>query len=376
MNNDLPAPLAHVFERKAHPYHMWDSIQSIPAGMEDILAARAVGVVRDSAEAMRLKMPIHVLGCGSSFFAGYAIAHAIRQVAGLPAFPWEAFELLAYPPVGLESSSVIGISHTGSTPPVVQAIEMAGERGACTVAYTDGASSALGRSSQWVVSGSLGLEPALPKTRSYLASLMRGYLQAVELGRLGGRDVATVERALEHAPALARQVLAATESQVRELAGAWSGCRRVVICGGGPHLATAQEGTLKLSEAAMFSAITWEMEEAVHGIWANTVEEDLVILLAMEGPSYKGAARLAAGLKTIGAKVWVLANCSWTGVPVDAVTTLPGGEPEVLMPLYAILPLYQFTYFSALARGFSPDDMRLSDPRFMDAHRQMRAYLT
>ena len=282
MNNDLPASLTHVFERNEHPYHMWDGIQSIPAGMQDILSPQIVNALRASSAAMFSKLPIHLMGCGTSFFAAHAIAQAIQQVAGLPAYPWEAFELMAYPPVGLENSSVVGISHTGSTPPVVRAIEMARARGACTVCYTDGVPSALGRSSEWKVPSTLGQEPALPKTRSYLAALMRGYLQAVELGRLGSKDVSLIENALQRAPGLARQVIAAVEPQARDLAKAWTGCRRVVVSGGGPHYATAQEGMLKLTEASMFSSVTWEIEEAVHGTWASTIEEDLVILLAME----------------------------------------------------------------------------------------------
>ncbi len=375
MINELPPSLNRVFERNAHPYHMWDGIQNIPAGMEDILAPRLAGVVRDSAAAMRSKLPIHLIGCGTSYFAAHAIAQAIQQVAGLPAYPWEAFEFMAYPPVGLENSSLVGISHTGGTPPVVRAVEMARALGACTVGYTDGVPSALDRSSEWVVASTLGAEAALPKTRSYPASLMRGYLHAVELGRLNGKDVSTIESALKRAPGLARQVIASAEPQARELAKAWSGCRRVVVSGGGPHFATAQEGMLKLTEAALFSSVTWEIEEAVHGTWASTLEDDLVVLLAMDGPSYESALRLAGGMKTIGAKVWVLTNCAWSGVPVDAVTELPGGEPEVLMPLYAILPLYEFAYFAAIARGFSPDTMRLTDERFLDARMQMRTSL-
>ncbi len=375
MNNDLPVSLTHVFERNAHPYHMWDGIQSIPAGMEDILAPQILNAVRASAAAMRSKLPIHLMGCGTSFFAAQAIAQAIQQLAGLPAYSWEAFELMAYPPVGLENSSVVAISHTGVTPPVIRAVEMAREQGAYTVSYTDGVPSALGRSSEWVIPSTLGQEPALPKTRSYPAALMRGYLHAVELGRLGGKDVSAFENALQRAPGLARQVIASVEPQARDLAKAWTGCRRAVVAGGGPHYATAQEGVLKLTEASMFSSVTWEIEEAVHGTWASTVEEDLVILLAMKGPSYESARRLAGGMKTVGAKVWVLTNCAWSGASVDAVTVLPGGEPEVLMPLYGVLPLYEFAYFSALERGLSPDNMRLSDKRFLDARMQMRSSL-
>jgi glucosamine 6-phosphate synthetase-like amidotransferase/phosphosugar isomerase protein len=78
-------------------------------------------------------------------------------------------------------------------------------------------------------------------------------------------------------------------------------------------------------------------------------------------------------MKTIDAKVWVLTNRPWNGVGVDALTLLPAGEPEQFMPLYAVLPLYQLAYFTALAKGLSPDSMRIEDPRFLNARMQMRS---
>jgi glutamine---fructose-6-phosphate transaminase (isomerizing) len=269
----------------------------------------------------------------------------------------------------------VGISHTGGTPPVVRAIEMARGQGACTVAYCDGIPSALTRTSEWLIPSSMGAEPALPKTRSYASALMRGYLQAVALAQLAGKDVRVWEAALQRAPELARQVLSASEAQAQELANRWHTCRRMVVSGGGPQHATALEGMLKLTEAAMVNAAGWEIEEAVHGTWASTVEDDLMILPAIEGPGFAAAARLAGGMKAIGAKVWVLTNRPWNGVEVDAITRLPQGEPEVFMPLYAVLPIYQFAYFTALSRNLSPDTMRMSDPRFLEARKQMRSSL-
>ena len=87
-------------------------------GMEDIQVQARKDILKASAKTMQAKTPIHLLGCGTSYFASMAIAYAIQQIAGLPAYPWEGFEFLAYPPVGLETSTVIGISHTGTTPPV------------------------------------------------------------------------------------------------------------------------------------------------------------------------------------------------------------------------------------------------------------------
>jgi glucosamine--fructose-6-phosphate aminotransferase (isomerizing) len=376
MNKELPAALAHVFERQAHPYHMWDGINQIPAGLEDILAPAAVDAIRVSSLAMQSRLPIHLLGCGTSYFAAYSIALAIQHIAALPAYPWEAFEFLAYPPVNLGASTVVGISHTGSTPPVVRAIEMARNQGACTVGYTDGVLSALKRLSEWVVPSTLGQEPALPKTRSYTSSLLRGYLQATTLAQVQGKDVSSWDAALHKSPELARQVITECEPQVKELADRWCERRRVVVSGGGPQFATAQEGMLKLTEAARFDATCWEIEEAVHGTWASTLENDLIIVLAMEGQSYESAVLLAGGMKTIGSAVWIITNRTWAGPEIDALTILPDDQPELFMPLYAIIPLYQLSYFIALSRGFSPDNMRMNDPRFLNARMQMRSTLS
>jgi len=190
---------------------------------------------------------------------------------------------------------------------------------------------------------------------------------------LASRPVEGWEDALRRAPAIASRVIAASQEQARTLAYAWATCRRIVVAGGGPQHATAQEGMLKLTEAALISSVAWEIEEAVHGTWASTTEDDLLILLAMDGPCYESAVRLAGGMKTVGSKVWMITNRAWNGPAVDAVTSLPDGEPELLMPLYAILPIYLFTYFTALAKNLSPDAMGLTDPRFLDARNQMRS---
>lgn len=375
MQNELPVSLTHIFERQAHPFHMWDGIQSIAAGIEDIQSPNVLAAIHNSAASILAKSPIHLMGCGTSYFASIAIAHAIQSIAGLAAYPWQAFEFLSYPPTGIQNSTVVGISHTGSTPPVVQAVEMGRQLGACTVGYTDVIPSALTRISEWVIPSTLGAEPALPKSRSYICTLMRGYHHAVALAGVNGKDTGPWEAALNRAAGLTRQVLAACEAQVKDLAGRWYTSRRAVVSGGGPQHVTAMEGMLKLTEAAMFSATSWEIEEAVHGTWASTVEDDLIILPAIEGPSYEATVRLAGGMKAIGSKVWVLTNRTWRGVEVDAITQLPEGEPEVFMPLYAILPIYLFSYFAALSKHLSPDTMRMSDPRFLEARMQMRSSL-
>ena len=47
------------------------------------------------------------------------------------------------------------------------------------------------------------------------------------------------------------------------------------------------------------------------------------------------------------------------------MTYLPEDAPEAITPLYAILPIYQFTYHLALAKGIHPDVMNLNDEHYL-----------
>ena len=107
----------------------------MPQGMEDILGPQRE-TIRRAAAGMRGKSPLHLLGCGTSWFAAIALAHAFQQIAGVPAYAWEGNEFEFFPPLEL-GGGVIGISHTGGTAPVINALLAANAGGAITAAYTD-----------------------------------------------------------------------------------------------------------------------------------------------------------------------------------------------------------------------------------------------
>jgi glucosamine--fructose-6-phosphate aminotransferase (isomerizing) len=373
MEKHIPASLDRIFERSHHPYLMWEAIQSIPESLTEWLGDKT-SMVCNAAQDMVNRSPVHLVGCGTSYFAGLAIAHALQRIAGVEAYAWDAFEFLAYPPAHLAQSTVLAISHTGDTPVVLKAVQMAREIGALTVGITDAEESSLKRAAHHAIISAWGLEPALPKTRSYVSSLLRGYLLAVELGRALSQDVTTWEQALKEAPRATREILTSCEVQTRALAAKWFSARRFVTVGGGPLYSAALEGMLKITETALSNATTWEVEEAAHGLWVSTTDQDLIIGLAMEGPSLESMLRLAQAMKIIGTRVWLITDVDHLEVDVDAITYLPLRSPsfELFLPLYAILPLYQFSYFMALEKGISPDAMNLSDPRYLQARMLLR----
>lgn len=373
MTMDIPKSLEGAFDRTEHPFHMWDGIQSIPDGLEEILSSEVRPSIERAANALIGRSPIHMVGCGSSYFTALAASYVFHEVTGVQTTSADAYEYYAYPPPALEKSALIGISHTGGTPSVVLSVRLAQKAGSVTVGYTDVEKSALGREADHVIASQMGVEPALPKTRSFEAALMRHYLLALEMARINGKDVSALFNFLHMAPVLAKEIIEKHEDEVKQLAGMYATVRRMIVVGGGPQWATAYEASLKLTESALMDSSAWELEEAVHGTWASTRPEDLFIILAMNGKGMEKSERLAKAMKLVGARVWVLTDTNKEFVGVDHVTRLSTqGFPELFMPMLAILPLYEFSYFVALAKGIRPDNMQLADPRYLEARMMIR----
>jgi len=373
MNESIPVEVQSAFERSEHPFHMWDGIRAIPGGLEDILSERLRMRIRESARALKGKSTIHLVGCGTSYFAATAATYLFHEIPGCLSTSSDAFEFYAYPPAGLNEAAVIGISHTGTTKSVIQALDLARQRGAVAIGITDGVQSAIDQHTDYAIPSSMGLERSLPKMRSYLTSVLRTYLLALELARLEGKDVSGYEPVLQDSPRVARQVLDGLENQMRELAQACQAVpRRILVVGAGPQLATAMEGSLKLTEAALMNSSAIQAEEFAHGAWYSVQESDLIILLAARGRSLEKIHKLTTAMRLIGARTWVITDDEKEVGAGSFTTFLPDNIPESILPLYSILPIYQFAYFLALERGLRPDNLNLSDPRYLQARTLIR----
>jgi len=356
-----------AFVRAGHPFLMWEGLMNVPAALRGGLTPERRGEVARAALALDRVEIAHVAGCGTSYFSAIAATYGLHEIAGLPAAAYNAFEFAAYPPAGLDRAALIAISHTGGTPSVLNALATARRGGAVTIGLTDVPWSPVSEAVPDVILGEGGAEPALPKTRSYVASLLKHYLLAAEVGGRRGRDTARYLRALEAAPEIARTVLDASGGPAEHLAATMRNRPRMFVVGGGPNLATAYEGALKLQEAAHVAAHAWEIEETMHGPWVSIDPGDLVVVLAFRGPAYAKAAGFASAVAGVGAEVWLITDAADPVPGAAHRTQLALDIPEVLTPLVAVLPLYHFAYHVALARGVRPDAMRLTDDRYLAA---------
>jgi len=93
---------------------------------------------------------------------------------------------------------------------------------------------------------------------------------------------------------------------------------------------------------------------------------DLVVVYAVRGPSFEKAKNFVSAISSLGVTIWALTD-EPSGIPGATYEIQLPQVPELISPLYSVLPVYQFVYYLALARGVRPDSMRLTDDRYLEA---------
>ena len=366
VNRPIPDWMRPAFERSEHPFYLWEELMKTPECLSSVMTEECIASIREAAASLRGANAVHLVGCGSSYFSAIAGTYVFHEATNLPAQARNAFEFAAYPPARLAGSAVIGISHTGGTAAVIDSLSLAAKYGAVTIGLTDVADSPIVRVSDYVLLGGGGREKPLPKTRSYTTSLLKHCLLTVETGDLLGKDVSVLRSFLEKSPETAQNVLENHLYVAREIAFGLDLQANIYLFGAGPNTATVLDGALKLQETVQAQAYAFELEEGMHGPWVTMNPGDLVVVYAVRGPSFEKAKNFVSAISSLGVTIWALTD-EPSGIPGATYEIQLPQVPELISPLYSVLPVYQFVYYLALARGVRPDSMRLTDDRYLEA---------
>jgi len=267
-----------------------------------------------------------LIGIGTSWHAAHHGAWLLRD-AGIDAAALHAADVAPYGRRFDPTDAVIVLSHTGHTGYTAQALESARAVGAAVVHVTG-------------VGAGGDVETVAPETSyaytaSHTAALMRLAQMAQALGaRLG--DLAAV-------PDAVARVLDGPPPDVDPPD------RLLELIGAGPNAWTAQEGALKIREAAYVATEGLSSEQFLHGPSVALDHQDTLVVLDGAGP---GAARTEA----------IAAAMEVTGARVVRIAERDLGEP---LSVFALTVWVQRIALElARARGVSPDRFRYEeDPR-------------
>jgi glutamine---fructose-6-phosphate transaminase (isomerizing) len=256
----------------------------------------------------------------------------------------------------LDRAAVLGISQSGQSPDVVAVVEEGRRQGAVTVALTNDAASPLARAAAFVLPLSVGHEQAVAATKTYTAQLTALAMLSAALTP-GEGDRARLWSELLELPVRVAEALA-LHPQEPGRAAPFRKHERMLVVGRGFDLATVFEVALKIKETSYVSADPYSSADLLHGP-AALLDEDLPLLV------------VAAAARTFGDLDAVVRLAQERGAPIIALTDapalraaarvwlpLPGGVPEWLSPVVAIVPGQLWAQAMADARGLSPDAPR------------------
>ena len=336
-----PAP------RTAHPYRMYDAIAAQPDAIASVIASQREPCA-EVAETLAGKRRIYVVGIGTSWHA--ALAGAAIMTDGPEASPCNSFEFCTATPAVTPDDAVIVISHRGTKRSSYDALDVAIDRGAYTVAIT---STDPGPRILVADAGirTVAQEVSSAFTISYTTALTAlAMLNLGMAGRLNDGD-----NGLAELPQQVAQIMAA-EDDVKAVVADHHEKRRFISAGWGANQANAYEVALKIKETSRADCEGFQIEQLLHGPFCSLDSDCLLTVIAPDGDDRGRSLDLAQAARELGTPVWALSNRD-DGVLADAgarVFPLPDC-PASFMPIASVVPLQLFTYHLALARGTHPD---------------------
>lgn len=256
---------------------------------------------------------------------------------------------LYFAPPKMDGAFVIGISQSGRSPDIVSVIETGRAQGRPTLAITNDPTSALARAAEWVLPLGVGEERAVAATKTYTTSIAALALLSTALAA----DTARREE-LARMPAFMQNTLEGVQALLPHIER-YCYIQRSVVIGRGFNYATAFEVALKIKELTRVVTESYSSADFLHGPISVLEPGFPLILIAPSGKAYSDLSDLAIEAKRRGAELIVISDDEAVLHQARTPLPLPGGVPEWLSPLVAVLPGQLFAMQLAIAKGFDAD---------------------
>ncbi len=305
------------------------------------------------------------VGCGTSVYAGQVGKYAMEHLAHIPAEAIQAFTFSSYadPKVLGPDTLVVGISATGKTEAVWDAIGRAKEAGSPTLAITADPHSKLAEvADAYLFTG--GKITVSVKTRTYVQSLVAIHLLALHLAEARRSATDNLSTRWREQIGLAadatRAFLDNQQDEIAALAERYQNATHVFVMAAGPNLGTAAEASLKVTEMAKMFSAPHELENFMHGRLREIDTVNPVFLLAPRGAASDRMLDFLTVMDYVQAPCIVLTQDATKSMRQLAkhVIEMPGSLDEFATPLLYITPMYLFGYHMAVLRDYDPGARR------------------
>ena len=305
---------------------------------------------------------IVLLACGTAYHACVVGRYVIEEWARVPVEFDIASECIYRNPVINEHDLVIGITQSGETRDTIEALKLAREKGARTVAITNMMGSQVTREVDSVLYTRAGLEMGVAASKTFTAQVALLYLVALKLAEI--RETlppGEIEFILDYVYKLPRKIQAFLDADhpIDEIARRYHDAHFFLYLGRHIGLPVALEGALKLKEISYIPTEAYSAGEMKHGPIALLDEQTPVVVVATNIHVYDKIVSNIQEVRARGAHVIAIATDGNEDIQhhADDVIYVPK-TPAFLQVVLAILPLQLLAYRIARLRGLNVDQPR------------------
>jgi glucosamine--fructose-6-phosphate aminotransferase (isomerizing) len=355
-------------ERGGYETFMLKEIYEQPEGVAETIGDRVrhgrlvlegLGMTEDELKSLRR---IVIVGCGTAYHAGVVGRYVIEEWARVPVEPDVASEWIYRNPVIDPGTLVIGISQSGETRDTIQAMKLARENGARTVAITNMMGSQITREVDSVLYTRTGLEVGVAASKTFTAQIALLYLIGLKLAQIRGTLPANeIEFILDEVYDLPRKMqrFLTADHPIDEIAQRFYERPFFLYLGRHIGLPVALEGALKLKEISYIPTEAYSAGEMKHGPIALLEEGTPVVVVATRIHTYEKIVSNIQETRARGAYVIAIATDGHEDIQhhADDVIYVPQ-SPAFLQAALAVLPLQLLAYRIARLRGLNVDQPR------------------
>jgi glutamine---fructose-6-phosphate transaminase (isomerizing) len=313
-------------------------------------------------ETLRQLRRIVILAAGTAYHAGVAARYAIEEWARVPVEHDIASEWIYRNPVLDRDTLVIGISQSGETRDTIEAMKLARELGAHTVAITNMMGSQITREVDSVLYTRCGVEMAVAASKTFTAQLSLLFLVALKLAQvrktLPEEEFTFILDSLYGLPEKIQYFLDG-DHPIEEIAQRYHTAPFFLYLGRHIGLPVALEGALKLKEISYIPTEAYSAGEMKHGPIALLDENTPVVVVATRIHVYDKIVSNIQEVRARGAYVIAIATDGNEDIQhhADDVIYVPDA-PAFLQAVLAVVPLQLLAYRIARLRGLNVDQPR------------------